>query len=280
MGSAAKDFLAGGFGGCCLVLVGHPLDTIKVRLQTSDKYKGIIDCAAQTIKRDGILGLYRGMTAPLLGVTPMYAICFFGYGLGQNLQKKHPDDKLNLFQIGLAGGLSGVFTTVIMTPGERIKCLQQTQDPAHAKYKGTMDTVRVIVKESGITGLYKGTFATLLRDIPGSFAYFAAYEGFKRTLSEEGKLSPLAVLFSGGMAGVFNWLVALPADVLKSRLQIAPEGKYPNGIRDVYRELIAKEGYGALYKGLTPVMVRAFPANAATFLGFELAYKFLTYIGL
>ena len=37
------------------------------------------------------------------------------------------------------------------------------------------------------------------------------------------------------MAGVFNWLVSLPADVLKSRLQIAPEGKYPNGIRDVYR---------------------------------------------
>ena len=35
----SQDFLAGGFGGVCLVTVGHPLDTIKVRLQTSNQYK-------------------------------------------------------------------------------------------------------------------------------------------------------------------------------------------------------------------------------------------------
>ena len=46
---------------------------------------------------------------------------------------------------------------------------------------------------------------------------------------------------------------------------LAPHGKYPNGIRSVFKELIAKEGFLALYKGTTPVLLRAFPANAVSY---------------
>ena len=67
------------------------------------------------------------MAAPLIGVSPMFAICFFGNGLGQTLQKKHPDDVLSDIQLFNAGMLAGVFTTVIMAPGERIKCLLQVK---------------------------------------------------------------------------------------------------------------------------------------------------------
>lgn len=79
------------------------------------------------------------------------------------------------------------------------------------------------------------------------------------------------------MAGIFNWCVGMPADVLKSRLQSAPEGRYPKGIRSVFTELMKNEGPLALYKGVTPVMLRAFPANAACFIGFEFANKFLNW---
>ena len=44
----------------------------------------------------------------------------------------------------------------------------------------------------------------------------------------------------------------------------APEGKYANGIRSVFVELMREEGLAALYKGVTPVMLRAFPANAVS----------------
>jgi solute carrier family 25 carnitine/acylcarnitine transporter 20/29 len=284
MTSALKDFLAGGFGGICLVFTGHPLDTIKVRLQTSSKYKGFIDCFTQTVRTEGFFGLYKGMLAPLIGVTPMYSICFLGYGVGKSLQRKTPDQELTLFQIGLAGGLSGIFTTAIMAPGERVKCLLQTQDPKNPKYKGPGDVLVKVYREGGIASIYKGTAATLLRDVPGSFAYFAGYEWIKQSLTPAGQdpknLDPLKVLFAGGMAGIFNWLVAIPADVLKSRLQIAPEGTYPKGIRSVFAELMKNEGPLALYKGIVPVMVRAFPANAACFLGVEVAYKALASMGL
>jgi hypothetical protein len=41
-------------------------------------------------------------------------------------------------------------------------------------------------------------------------------------LDATGKLSPAISLFAGGMAGVSNWLVAVPPDVIKSRFQTAP----------------------------------------------------------
>ena len=292
--SPGKDFVAGGFGGMCLVFAGHPLDTIKVRLQTMPKpspgsdpmYKGTFDCFSKIVKKEGPLGLYKGMGAPLTGVSPMFAICFFGYSLGKKLQQKHPTEELNLFQIFNAGMLSALFTTAIMAPGERIKCLLQVQaaNPSASgpKYNGPIDCAKQLYRQGGIRSIYKGTAATLLRDTPASGMYFASYEFLQNYLTPEGKtradLSPGRTLFAGGMAGIFNWSVAIPADVLKSRLQTAPEGKYPRGIRDVFKELRREEGLKALYKGATPVFLRAFPANAACFFGYEYALRFLNYI--
>lgn len=53
-----KSFLSGGFGGICAVLVGHPFDLTKTRLQTAapGTYTGAIDVVKKTIARDGIKG--------------------------------------------------------------------------------------------------------------------------------------------------------------------------------------------------------------------------------
>uniref|UniRef100_A0A671M493 Solute carrier family 25 member 20 n=1 Tax=Sinocyclocheilus anshuiensis TaxID=1608454 RepID=A0A671M493_9TELE len=263
--SPLKNFFAGGFGGVCLVFAGHPLDTIKVRLQTQPKpgpgesalYRGTLDCFKKTLAKEGLLGLYKGMAAPIIGVTPMFAVCFFGFGLGKKLQQKTPNDVLTV-------------------------CVQIQAASGQVKYAGPMDCAKQLYRENGIRSIYKGTALTLMRDVPASGMYFMTYEWLKYTLTPEGKspteLSVPSVLFAGGMAGIFNWAVAIPPDVLKSRFQTAPEGKYPNGFRDVLRELIREEGIGSLYKGFNAVMLRAFPANAACFLGFEVAMKFLNWI--
>lgn len=286
-----KEFFAGGFGGSCLVLVGHPLDTIKVRLQTmpdvkpgqSPLYSGTFDCAKKIVKNEGFKGLYKGMAAPLVGVTPMYAVCFLGFGVGKSLQTpSKPNGEYSLPQIFTSGLMAGVFTTGIMAPGERIKCLLQIQSGqgGEKKYNGAIDCAKKLYKEGGIRSVYKGTVATLLRDVPASGVYFMTYEWLKSTLADPnnpGNLSPVRTVFAGGMAGIFNWCVALPVDVGKSRYQTAPEGKYKN-LLEVYKELVQKDGIRAFYKGATPVIIRAFPANAACFLGYELAIKFLNLI--
>jgi solute carrier family 25 carnitine/acylcarnitine transporter 20/29 len=59
----ASKFAAGYVSGMCLVLVGHPFDTIKVRLQTQGadgKFVGMTDCVKQTVAKEGIRGVYKG----------------------------------------------------------------------------------------------------------------------------------------------------------------------------------------------------------------------------
>jgi len=243
------------------------------------QYIGTLDCFKKTIKNEGFFGLYKGMAAPLVGVTPMFAICFLGFGVGKKLQTpSKPNGEYSLQQIFSAGLLAGVFTTAIMAPGERIKCLLQIQyNTGGKKYNGAVDCAKQLYKEGGIRSVFKGTNATLLRDVPASGMYFMTYEWLKKVLrgsDENAPLSPLKTVLAGGTAGLANWFVALPIDIAKSRFQTAPEGKY-RGLRDVYVELLRAEGIAALYKGFVPVVLRAFPANAACFLGYEVALKFL-----
>lgn len=262
------------------MFAGHPLDLIKVRLQTQpDKYKGIMDVVTKTVKADGPFGLYRGMSAPLAGVTPIFAVNFWAYGLGKRIiagQRGHGDpDKLSLTDIGLAGAFSALPTTAIMAPGERIKCILQTQTPVNGKAPGALDVVKSLWKEGGIRSVFRGSAATLLRDGFGSFAYFGAYEGIKRSLSSadgKGPSTP-AVLTAGGVAGMLNWVVAIPFDTVKSRMQAAV-GDSPaarRGLLATTRHVVETEGAAALYRGVGPALLRAFPANAACFWGYETA---------
>ncbi|KAM9445579.1 mitochondrial carnitine/acylcarnitine carrier protein [Clarias gariepinus] len=288
--SPVKNFVAGGVGGACLLFAGHPLDTIKVRLQTQPKassgqyvlYTGTFDCFRKTLSREGALGLYKGMGAPLAGVAPMMAVSFFGFGLGKQLLQSDPSVPVSYTHTLMAGMLAGVFTTVIVAPGERIKCLLQVQSiSGELKYAGPVDCALKLYKQHGIRSVYKGTILTLIRDVPSSGLYFLTYEYLKAVLTPEGetvdRLSTPRILFAGGTAGIVNWAVALPPDVLKSNFQTAADGRY-SGVVDVLRTLLREEGARALYKGLSAVMLRAFPANAACFLGFEMALKCLNWL--
>lgn len=299
--SALKSFISGGIGGACCVLVGHPLDLVKVRMQTGGaSSNSVFGMLSKTMRNEGVRGLYRGVSAPLTAVSPMFAVSFWSYDLGQRAVKSYgqrgmaEEEKarpysLTMGEICMAGAISAIPTTGIMAPTERIKCLLQVQaneveKGGKAKYSGMVDCTKQVLKEGGVQSLYKGTVATLARDIPGTIAYFGMYEFAKKELMrlqgidpEKGQLSPVAVLTAGGLAGMACWTVGIPADVIKSRYQTAPEGKY-SGIVDVYRSLIREEGYAGLFRGLRPALIRAFPANAACFLGMEVSRKMLGFM--
>jgi solute carrier family 25 carnitine/acylcarnitine transporter 20/29 len=90
------------------------------------------------------------MGAPLVGVTPMYALCFFGYGVGQKIFcRENSFRDLELLRIGLAGAVSGAFTTPILAPGERAKCVLQTQSnaPGAQTFKGPVEVWKHLYKQ-------------------------------------------------------------------------------------------------------------------------------------
>jgi solute carrier family 25 carnitine/acylcarnitine transporter 20/29 len=97
---------------------------------------------------------------------------------------------------------------MFMAPSERIKVLMQIQGQGgEQKYKGPLDAVAQLYKEGGLRSIFRGTGATLLRDSPGSAAYFVAYELIKKNLTPAGAraedLSFSAVLFAGGMYHIY-----------------------------------------------------------------------------
>ncbi|KAJ3882684.1 mitochondrial carrier domain-containing protein [Lentinula edodes] len=278
-----KAFVAGGFGGVCAVLVGHPFDLTKTRLQTapSGTYTGAIDVVKKILVRDGVLGVYRGIVPPLLGVTPIFAVSFWAYDASKKLiSALTKSDTLSTTQLAAAGFLSAVPSTAVTAPVERAKVLLQVQGQglSEQKYKGVTGVLRHMYQEGGLRSVFRGSGATLARDGPGSAAYFAAYEVTKKALTPAGSspsdLNLGSIICAGGVAGVAMWSLAIPPDVLKSRIQADPKDTY-SGILDCARKTIAQDGVAALWKGFGPAMARAFPANAATFLGVELSRKLL-----
>ncbi|TPX35346.1 hypothetical protein SmJEL517_g02264 [Synchytrium microbalum] len=301
-----KSAIAGTCAGVSATLVGHPLDVIKTRtpvttsrsliiaqsyqpfwLQTSNAYKSAMDCARITARNEGIRGFYRGVTLPLLGLTPMYAIRFWGFDLAQKIMFSiNPDrpKKLSLPEVVGCGAFAALAPTFITVPQERIKIALQTQDQVGGlksvkRYTSMFDAISHIVKTEGvIRGLYKGTIPCLCRDIPGAMGYFGTNEFVLRALNAPGHPpSVSSILIAGGCAGLAFWSIGIPADVVKSRIQAAPDGTY-KGTIDAYRKVLAENGVRSLYKGLKPALLRAFPANGAAFGGRAGALALLNYV--
>ncbi|KAF3917658.1 Mitoferrin [Arthrobotrys entomopaga] len=278
--SGFRSLVAGGVGGVCAVVVGHPFDLVKVRLQTASPgmYTGTLDVVKKTLAKEGIArGLYAGVSAPLVGVTPMFAVSFWGYDMGKKIVQatsEVKDGQFTIAQISAAGFFSAIPMTLITAPFERVKVLLQIQGQSSGpkKYANGLDVVRQLYAEGGIRSVFRGSFATLARDGPGSAAYFAAYEYTKKALTppDSKDLSLPAIIAAGGAAGIAMWVSIFPVDTVKSRLQSA-EGKVTVG--GVVREIYGKGGIKAFFPGLTPALLRAVPANAATFVGVEWAHK-------
>ncbi|KAI0841306.1 mitochondrial carrier domain-containing protein [Hypoxylon sp. FL0890] len=215
------------------------------------------------------------------------AVSFWGYDLGKQIvttiSPPSPTGALSIGQISAAGFFSAIPMTAITAPFERVKVILQVQGQRlkpgeEPKYKGGLDVVRQLYREGGVRSVFRGSAATLARDGPGSAAYFAAYEYIKRRLTPldpqtgkpKGELSLLAITAAGGAAGVAMWIPVFPVDTVKSRLQTA-EGNVSIG--GVIKELYGKGGVKAFFPGFGPALARAVPANAATFLGVELAHQ-------
>eukprot|EP00472_Partenskyella_glossopodia_P006633 CAMPEP_0197533854 /NCGR_PEP_ID=MMETSP1318-20131121/44920_1 /TAXON_ID=552666 /ORGANISM="Partenskyella glossopodia, Strain RCC365" /LENGTH=93 /DNA_ID=CAMNT_0043090891 /DNA_START=74 /DNA_END=352 /DNA_ORIENTATION=+ len=75
-----EDLGAGTMAGLVSKVIEYPFDTLKVRLQTSSKYSGIMHCAKDMIQTEGPLSLYKGIAAPIGGAMLECSLMFWSYG--------------------------------------------------------------------------------------------------------------------------------------------------------------------------------------------------------
>ncbi|KAK2995917.1 hypothetical protein RJ640_029799 [Escallonia rubra] len=289
MGEVAKDLTAGTVGGAAQLVVGHPFDTIKVKLQSQPhplpgqplKYAGAMDAVKQTIAAEGPRGLYKGMGAPLATVAAFNAVLFSVRGQMEALLRSQPGAPLTVDQQIVAGAGAGVAVSFLACPTELIKCRLQAQSALAdvgaagvvVKYGGPMDVARHVLQSAGVRGLFKGLVPTMAREIPGNAAMFGAYEAIKQFLAGGQDTSGLgrgSLIVAGGLAGASFWAFVYPTDVVKSVIQV-DDYKNPkfSGSINAFRKILAAEGVKGLYKGFGPAMARSVPANAACFLAYE-----------
>ncbi|CAN1256687.1 Mitochondrial carnitine/acylcarnitine carrier-like protein [Linum perenne] len=283
MGDVAKDLAAGTVGGAAQLVVGHPFDTIKVKLQSqpvplpgqAPKFSGAIDAVKQTVAAEGMGGLYKGMGAPLATVAAFNAVLFTVRGQLEALLRTHPGATLTIEQQVACGAGAGVAVSFLACPTELIKCRSVLLVPLlQLKYGGPMDVAKQVLRtEGGVRGLFKGLVPTMAREIPGNAAMFGVYELVKRTMAggeDTSKLGRGSLMLAGGLAGAAFWGSVYPTDVVKSVIQV-DDFKNPkfSGSIDAFRKIVASEGVKGLYKGFGPAMGRSIPANAACFLAYE-----------
>ncbi|EGG13508.1 mitochondrial substrate carrier family protein [Cavenderia fasciculata] len=283
--TAAKDIVAGSVGGVAQLVTGHPLDTIKVRLQTqpvgAPLYSGTMDCLKKTIAQEGFGGLYKGVTSPLVGLCLMNAVMFFSYGQAKKAIQGDSKEELSVEQLAKAGAIAGLTIAFVESPVDLFK--SQLQVPGQTQFNGLADVAKKIYQSRGIRGVYQGFSSTLVRNVPANCCYFASYELARRAFLEPGQLledlPTWKVLVSGGIGGMSYWTLTFPIDVIKSSLQtdsIVPSQRRFQGLIDCASKIYKQQGIAGFYKGFTPCFIRSFPANAACFVAFEKARELMS----
>jgi solute carrier family 25 carnitine/acylcarnitine transporter 20/29 len=308
-----EDLIAGGIAGSLSVVVGHPFDTYKVRLQTSSSSPNLSAYG-------GISSLFRGMSAPLSTAAIVNAVCFATYAESSRVwdQFSPPTSKMydieskmispsqsltesTWFKALICGGFTGAVMTLVTCPMEHVKCRLQVQHGrgiSDRTYRGPLDAAGTILKKFGFRGLYRGFVSTICREIPAIGSYFSSYDivrdyidrriiqmnvkGGSNSASDHGtsKLSASSILASslaGGVSGALSWVIVYPVDVVKSRIQTTPLDAPSSSFRllTVTQNIIVQLGWRALFRGLGVTVIRAFPVNGVIFPIYELTLSSL-----
>ncbi|RHW67128.1 mitochondrial carrier protein [Trypanosoma brucei equiperdum] len=261
------SFLSGWAGGISNLLVGHPFDTVKTLMQgNKGEYKNSLHCAKRIVMEGGPFALYKGVIAPMTGTGVVMALYFVAYDATETLIRKLKGvdslTPLSMGEIMLCGGSTGVLGSLVLGPAELLKVRQQTALSSGAR--GSLrDVILNIYRKEGPLGFTRGIGATMLRDVPGSMAWFGAYEYTKLLLCKNPKDPSVGeALFAGGMGGIAVWSFSLPLDCIKTRVQASSVPLTPVV---AFRAILSEHGIKGFYRGIGPALLRAFPANAACF---------------
>ncbi|EHA97283.1 Calcium-binding mitochondrial carrier protein Aralar2 [Heterocephalus glaber] len=168
-----------------------------------------------------------------------------------------------------AGGSQVIFTN----PLEIVKIRLQV---AGEITTGPRVSALSVVRDLGFFGIYKGAKACFLRDIPFSAIYFPCYAHVKASFAnEDGQISPGSLLLAGAIAGMPAASLVTPADVIKTRLQVAARAGQTtySGVIDCFRKILREEGPKALWKGAGARVFRSSPQFGVTLLTYELLQR-------
>ncbi|CAI5454637.1 unnamed protein product [Caenorhabditis angaria] len=260
--------LAGAAAACCT----HPLDLLKVQLQTQQSGKmSIASLSLKIYKNDGFLAFYNGVSASVLRQLTYSTTRF---GIYETVKKQLPSDQpLPFYQKALLAAFAGACGGIVGTPGDLVNVRMQNDSklpPAERRnYKHAIDGLVRITREEGFMKMFNGATMATSRAILMTIGQLSFYDQIKQTLITSGVAEDnLTTHFASSIsAASVATVMTQPLDVMKTRMMNAAPGEF-KGIADCFL-YTAKLGPMGFFKGFIPAWARLAPHTVLTFIFFE-----------
>jgi len=274
---------------CAVTFIGHPFDTVKIRLQSQrtghEIYKSTFHCARHIVKKEGFRGgLYAGVASPLIGQMFFRAGSFLTFhSVSERVTALAPPetvtDRYRLLL--LSGAVTGSIITFIETPIDLVKTKLQTtfiktlyNKEYYPPFVNFRTCVSYLYGRYGALGLFQGFQGTMARNIPANALFFPVNEITKdqvmlsRGYESEEQLAFMERLACGGVAGLSYWVSTCPLDCIKTQCMMLPLSEirsrkltFGKIVRNMYKE----GGVMRFYQGLFPLALRSVPACGLMF---------------
>lgn len=266
------DYIArwyfGGLASAGAAMFTHPLDLIKVTLQTQQGKLSMVQVTKKIVRENGIFSLYNGISASLLRQLT-YSLTRFGiYEVG----KPYISTDTFLGKITLAG-LAGAIGGFVGTPADMVNVRMQNDVKLSAdkrrNYKHAIDGLFRVYRGEGVRGLWSGATTATGRGLLMTIGQIAFYDQVKVMLLNTPyfKDDVPTHLTASLTAGAIATLITQPLDVLKTRSMNAKPGEF-NGLWGIVKHT-AKLGPLGFFKGFIPAFVRIGPHTVLLFVFFE-----------
>ena len=167
-----------------------------------------------------------------------------------------------------SGAAAGVVSRTATAPVDRLRMLFQVHESSRMTL---MQGVRKMAAEGTVKSFFKGNGANCLKIAPETALKLTLNDRIKRIVAgstDTSKMSFFERLMSGGVAGGIAQGSIYPLEMIRTRLGVAPQGTYA-GITDCARQVAAKEGARAFYRGLSVSMAGIIPYAGTDIATFE-----------
>jgi solute carrier family 25 citrate transporter 1 len=257
-----KNIIGGSLAGTAEAIITWPFENLKTQMQFQGNQQTIRQTATLIYKNGGLMSFYRGLSPVLFFNIPKVISRFYAYDYAKNyLQRKNIKGNTNIIMSGLFAGF--VESTLITVPSETIKTKM---------IKKPELSVRNIIKQEGLKGLYQGYTPTLIRQSINQSSRFLFYQHYKDYITQKNKqFSPYHSLQGGVFAGIFSVILSTPADVLKTQMQ---EGK-KKSILPIIKQIYKTFGISGFWRGSLARMLRVAPGQGVMFFTYEGVSNFI-----
>ncbi|XP_022621937.1 solute carrier family 25 member 40 isoform X2 [Seriola dumerili] len=244
-------------------------------------FNGTLDAFVKIVRREGIKALWSGLPPTLVMAVPatvIYFTCYDQLCAALRVRMGTWAEEAPL----LAGAIARVGSATVISPLELIRTKLQSQKQS---YRELTDCIRSAVETEGWLSLWRGLGPTLLRDVPFSAMYWYNYEKGKSLLCEHynTREPTFTITFiSGAASGSIASIVTLPFDVVKTRRQVELGELQAKNLScqvssstfSVMSRIVAQYGFGGLFAGFLPRLIKVAPACAIMISTYEFGKAF------